>query len=67
MRDDSRTRGDSRQGSVGSMSPGPHARDFRGKAVRAPGNLPSYDIDEASARASMRHRGVDGDGEMLST
>lgn len=49
------------------MSPGPHARDFRGKAVRAPGNLPSYDIDEASARASMRHRGVDGDGEMLST
>ena len=40
---------------------------MRGEAVEVPSNLPSHDIDEGSARASMRRRGVDDDAEFSST
>ena len=66
-RADSRTRTDSRQGSVGSLSPGPQARELRGEAVEASSNIPSDDNDEESARASMRRRGVDDDAEIFHT
>lgn len=55
-----RTRADSRQGSVRSLSPSPHAGDTHSDARQdAPDSLPSHDIDEESARESIRRRGVD--------
>ena len=60
-RTDSRVRADSLQGSVGSLSPDLQARELRGETVEAHGNLPSHDIDEESARASMKRREVDAE------
>ena len=34
---------------------------MRGEAVESPSNLPSHNIDEESARASMARRGIDDD------